>query len=44
MTWEASARTFIEHVANATHNPMPEKLKRLTRLKQRFKRPKEKAA
>ena len=44
MTWEASARTFIEHVANATHNPMPEKLKRLTRLKQRFKRAKEKAA
>lgn len=44
MTWEASARTFIEHVANATHNPMPEKLKRLSRLKQRFKRTREKAA
>ncbi len=44
MTWEASARTFIEHVANATHTPMPEKLRRLSRLKQRFKRTKEKAA
>ena len=44
MSWEASARTFIELVAHATHTPMPEKLKRLARLKQRFKRTKEKAA
>ncbi len=44
MTWETSARIFIEHVANATHTPMPEKLKRLSRLKQRFKRTKDKAA
>jgi glycosyltransferase involved in cell wall biosynthesis len=44
MSWEASARTFIEHVANATHTPIPEKLKRLTRLKQRFKRTKKEAA
>ena len=44
MTWEASARTFIELVANATHTPMPEKLKRLTRLKQHLKRTRETAA
>jgi len=44
MTWEESARIFLEHVANATHAPMPEKLKRLTRFKQRFKRTKEEAA
>ena len=42
MSWEASARIFLEQVATATHAPMPEKLKRLTRLKQRFKRAKEK--
>ncbi|HVZ54045.1 MAG TPA: glycosyltransferase family 1 protein [Pseudolabrys sp.] len=35
MTWEESARIFIEHVATATHAPMPEKLKRFTR---RFRR------
>jgi len=44
MSWEESARIFIEHVANATHAPMPEKVKRLSLLKQRFKRAKEKAA
>ena len=38
MSWEASARTFIEHVANATHTQMPEKVRRLSRLKQRFRR------
>ena len=36
MTWETSARTFIEHVANATHNAVPEPLKR--RLLPRFRR------
>lgn len=35
MTWEESARIFLELVATATHAPMPEKLKRLTR---RFRR------
>jgi 1,2-diacylglycerol 3-alpha-glucosyltransferase/glucuronosyltransferase len=44
MTWEESARIFLEHVATATHAPMPEKLKRLTRLRQRFRRGKDKAA
>jgi hypothetical protein len=44
MTWEESARIFLEHVAIATHAPMPEKLKRMTRLRQRFRRAKEKAA
>jgi glycosyltransferase involved in cell wall biosynthesis len=44
MTWAESARIFIEHVAIATHAPMPEKLKRLVRLKQRFQRKKNKAA
>jgi 1,2-diacylglycerol 3-alpha-glucosyltransferase/glucuronosyltransferase len=44
MTWEESARIFLEHVANATHTAMPEKIKRMTRLKQRFRRGKEKAA
>jgi glycosyltransferase involved in cell wall biosynthesis len=44
MTWEESARIFLEHVAIATHAPMPEKLKRLTRLKQRFGRTRENAA
>jgi glycosyltransferase involved in cell wall biosynthesis len=28
MTWEASARTFLEHVAHATNNPVPEPVKR----------------
>ena len=44
MTWEESARIFLEHVAIATHAPMPEKLKRMTRLRQRFRRAKENAA
>jgi glycosyltransferase involved in cell wall biosynthesis len=39
MTWEASARIFLEHVANATNNPIPEPLnrRRLPRLP-RFRR------
>jgi glycosyltransferase involved in cell wall biosynthesis len=44
MTWEESARIFLEHVAVATRAPMPEKLKRLTRLKQRFRHSMENAA
>jgi glycosyltransferase involved in cell wall biosynthesis len=44
MTWESSARIFIEHVAEATHTQMPEKVRRLSRLKQRFKRTREKTA
>jgi glycosyltransferase involved in cell wall biosynthesis len=44
MSWEECARIFIEHVAIATHAPMPEKVRRLTRLKQRFKRARAKAA
>ena len=44
MTWQESARIFLEHVANATHAAMPEKLKRMTRLRQRFRRAKEEAA
>ena len=43
-TWEECARIFLEHVANATHAPMPEKLKRLTRLRKRFSRAREKVA
>ena len=45
MSWEASARIFLEHVANATNNPMPEPLKRrrLPRLP-RFRRQKKNAA
>ncbi len=45
MTWEASARIFLEHVANATNNPIPEPLKRrrLPRLP-RFRRQKKDAA
>lgn len=48
MSWEASARIFLEHVANATNNPMPEPLKRrrLPRLARlpRFRRQREDAA
>ncbi len=45
MSWEASARSFLEHVANATNNPMPEPLKRrrLPRLA-RFRRQRKDAA
>jgi len=45
MSWEASARIFIEHVANATNNPVPEPLKRrrLPRLR-RFRQPRNDAA
>lgn len=45
MTWEASARTFLEHVAKATNNPIPEPLKRrrLPRLP-RFRRARKAAA
>lgn len=45
MSWEASARIFLEHVANATNNPIPESLKRhwLPRLP-RFRRRKKNAA
>jgi glycosyltransferase involved in cell wall biosynthesis len=44
MSWEECARIFIAHVAEATHAPMPEKVKRLTRLKQRLRRARAKAA
>ncbi|HEX5211558.1 MAG TPA: glycosyltransferase family 1 protein [Pseudolabrys sp.] len=45
MNWEASARIFLEHVANATNNPVPEPLKRrrLPRLP-RFHRQRKSAA
>jgi len=45
MSWEASARVFLEHVLNATNNPVPEPLKRrrLPRLP-RFRRQKKTAA
>jgi glycosyltransferase involved in cell wall biosynthesis len=45
MSWESSARVFLEHVANATNNPIPEPLKRrgLPRLL-RFRRQKKDAA
>jgi hypothetical protein len=45
MSWEASARIFLEHVANATNNPMPEPLqrRRLPRLP-RFRRQRKDAA
>jgi glycosyltransferase involved in cell wall biosynthesis len=45
MSWEASARIFLEHVANATNNPVPEPLKRrlLPRLP-RFRRQRKTAA
>ena len=42
MSWEQSARIFIEHVANATNNPVPEPLKR--RRLPRFRRQKRNAA
>jgi glycosyltransferase involved in cell wall biosynthesis len=44
MSWEESARIFLEHVAEGNKTTVPEKLKRITRLKQRFKRIKNKAA
>ncbi len=44
LSWEASARIFLEHVAEANHVVMPERLRRLTRLKRRFRRGKKKAA
>jgi glycosyltransferase involved in cell wall biosynthesis len=44
MSWESCARRFLEYVAQANHVVMPEKLKRLTRLKQRFRRGKDTAA
>ncbi len=45
MSWEASARIFLEHVANATNNPMPEPLKRrLLPQLPRFRRQRKDAA
>jgi glycosyltransferase involved in cell wall biosynthesis len=44
LTWAESARIFLEEVATATQASMPEKLKRLSSLRQRFKRTKAKAA
>jgi len=44
ISWTACARTFLEYVAEANKVVMPEKLKRITRLKRRFQRTKEKAA
>jgi len=44
MSWSESARIFLEHVAEGNNTNVPEKVKRITRLKQRFRRAKKKAA
>jgi len=44
MTWQASARIFLEHVLNATNNPIPEPLKRLLPRLPRFRRQRNDAA
>jgi len=43
MSWSESARIFLEHVAEANNTTVPKKVKRITRLRQRFKRGKKAA-